>query len=111
MQMKSMTDNFGRRLGIERKRFSYILHIPERRPGKERRSGIDRRRDRGFKIEQCKERRAKYRVYYPFLVVLGLVAPMRLKKELKKVATTKYLDLQIVKRLCFHIRNRCVFVI
>jgi len=38
-----LTDNGGRRLGIERRQFSYDFHIPERRSGKERRSGLDRR--------------------------------------------------------------------
>ena len=33
----------GRRLGNERRQFSYTLHIPERRSGKERRCGIERR--------------------------------------------------------------------
>jgi len=36
-------DNGGRRLGIDRRQFSYTMHIPERRSGKERRSGFDRR--------------------------------------------------------------------
>jgi len=35
--------NGGRRSGIDRRRFSYTEHIPERRSGKERRSGFDRR--------------------------------------------------------------------
>ena len=45
--MKSITelkDNGGRRLGIERRRFSYTHYIPERRSGNDRRSGHDRRR-------------------------------------------------------------------
>jgi len=36
-------DNAERRLGIDRRQFSYTMHIPERRSGKERRSGFDRR--------------------------------------------------------------------
>ena len=36
-------DNGGRRSGIERREFSYDQHIPERRSGKDRRSGLDRR--------------------------------------------------------------------
>ena len=39
-----VSDNGGRRSGIERRQFSYNGHIPERRSGKERRSGNDRRR-------------------------------------------------------------------
>ena len=43
-------DNGGRRIGIERRHFSYTDHIPERRCGvdrrgrRDRRSGADRRR-------------------------------------------------------------------
>ncbi len=36
-------DNAGRRLGGDRRQFTYYIHIPERRSGMERRSGIDRR--------------------------------------------------------------------
>jgi hypothetical protein len=38
-----LPDNGGRRSGIDRRQFSYTAHIPERRSGKERRSGLDRR--------------------------------------------------------------------
>ena len=37
------SDNLGRRLNIERRKFSYDEHIPERRSGNDRRSGVDRR--------------------------------------------------------------------
>ncbi len=36
-------DNGGRRSGIERRRFSYAEHIPERRVGQDRRENGDRR--------------------------------------------------------------------
>ena len=39
----TLLDNGGRRLGVDRRQFSYFMHIPERRSGKERRSGLDRR--------------------------------------------------------------------
>lgn len=39
----TLLDNGGRRLGVDRRQFSYTLHIPEHRSGKERRSGLDRR--------------------------------------------------------------------
>jgi hypothetical protein len=39
-------DKGGRRLGIDRRQFSYYFHIPERRSGIDRRSGVDRRRER-----------------------------------------------------------------
>ena len=38
-----LSDHGGRRIGIDRRRFSYSEHIPERRCGEDRRSGIDRR--------------------------------------------------------------------
>lgn len=39
----SVKDNWGRRSGIDRRRFSYSDHVPERRIGVERRSGEERR--------------------------------------------------------------------
>lgn len=36
-------DNIGRRFEMERRKYSYSEHIPERRSGKERRKGKDRR--------------------------------------------------------------------
>jgi len=44
-----LPDNGGRRMGIEQRQFSYTAHIPERRSGKERRSGFDRRKPRTSK--------------------------------------------------------------
>jgi hypothetical protein len=38
-----LTDNGGRRLGTERRRYVYTCVIPERRCGQDRRSGNDRR--------------------------------------------------------------------
>jgi len=38
-----LRDNGGRRSGIERRRFSYSQHVPERRSCKDRRKGGDRR--------------------------------------------------------------------
>ena len=38
-----LSDRGGRRLGIDRRRFTYTLHIPERRVGGERRRIKDRR--------------------------------------------------------------------
>jgi len=40
---KLLPDNGGRRSGFERCEFSYDQYIPERRSGKDRRSGLDRR--------------------------------------------------------------------
>jgi DNA-binding XRE family transcriptional regulator len=36
-------DNRGVRLGLDQRQFSYDRHIPERRSGKDRRKGLDRR--------------------------------------------------------------------
>jgi hypothetical protein len=36
-------DNKGRRFGIDRRSFSYAIHLPERRSEQNRRSGFDRR--------------------------------------------------------------------
>ena len=38
-----MVDNGGRRLGIDRRQYSYTGHIPARRSDEGRRSGFDRR--------------------------------------------------------------------
>ena len=43
MAINHSIDNGGRRSGSDRRKFEYDLHIPERRSGKDRRSGIDRR--------------------------------------------------------------------
>jgi hypothetical protein len=37
--------HFDRRSGIERRRISYVAHIPERRSGTDRRVSNDRRRE------------------------------------------------------------------
>jgi hypothetical protein len=39
----SLSDSGDRRSGTDRRQFSYFSHIPERRCGQERRSGVDRR--------------------------------------------------------------------
>ena len=67
-----LTDNGGRRWGMDRRRFSYTDYIPERRIGQERRNGLDRRsgldrrngNDRTEKMNRRKglERRAAFRV-------------------------------------------------
>lgn len=59
-----LSDRGGRRLGIERRRFSYTLHIPERRSGRERRRIKDRRGELDhsmiFKRREEQERRAAF---------------------------------------------------
>ena len=37
-------DNGGRRLGVDRRVYSYSFYVPERRNGKDRRNGSDRRK-------------------------------------------------------------------
>lgn len=51
-------DNGGRRSGIDRRRYSYTSHIPERRSDEDRRNGEDRRNDEGEKKDKDDERRA-----------------------------------------------------
>ena len=41
----NMIDNGGRRSGIDRRQFSYSIHIPEARKGSDRRQDADRRSD------------------------------------------------------------------
>ena len=43
LEQQIYLDNVGRRTGGDRRNYSYTLHIPERRKGKERRRGDDRR--------------------------------------------------------------------
>ena len=59
-----VNDNGGRRLDIERRQYCYLVHIPERRSGKHRRSGIDRRKGRGAKLENNKERRVIFKIEF-----------------------------------------------
>jgi hypothetical protein len=51
------SDNGGRRQGLERRYFSYSIHIPERRSVHDNRSGKDRRSATGFKMIYGKEKR------------------------------------------------------
>ena len=59
---QSMIDNGGRRLGIDRREFLYAVHIPERRSGRERRSGGDRLSERGIRFPIDNEQRTALRV-------------------------------------------------
>ena len=49
-QNATSTDNGGRRSGGDRRKYSYTLYIPERRSGKDRRDGNDRRMIPRYKI-------------------------------------------------------------
>ncbi|MEJ2099996.1 MAG: hypothetical protein P8X68_08455 [Desulfobacterales bacterium] len=46
----SSVDNGGRRSGGDRRKYSYTLHVPERRSGKDRRVGKDRRKTPRYKL-------------------------------------------------------------
>lgn len=43
MKREILPDNSGRRSGVDRRAFSYAMHIPERRFGEDRRNDFDRR--------------------------------------------------------------------
>ena len=45
-----IADNGGRRSGRDRRTFSYAMHMPEMRSGKDRRTGFDRREEARYKI-------------------------------------------------------------
>ena len=49
-QTATSTDNGGRRSGGDRRKYSYTLHVPERRSGNDRRTLKDRRESPRYKI-------------------------------------------------------------
>ena len=51
-----LIDNCGRREGLDRRHFSYSIHIPERRSGRDRRNRKDRRSELGLKREELERR-------------------------------------------------------
>ena len=56
-----INDNGGTRCGTDRRKYSSTDTIPERRSGKERRNGVDRRRNQNFRGERAIERRELFR--------------------------------------------------
>ena len=60
----ALIDNGGRRLGDDRRQFSYTNHIPDRRLDEERRTGLDRRSRLDLREEKDRrsslERRATF---------------------------------------------------
>jgi hypothetical protein len=56
----AMMDNGGRRLWSDRRKKVVAITISERRSGKERRTGIDRRGFQTVKIGKAKERRRHF---------------------------------------------------
>jgi len=55
---KRLTDNGGTRSGFERRHYTANIHIPERRSGKDHRSGNDRRKALVPGINYVEEKRA-----------------------------------------------------
>jgi hypothetical protein len=56
----AMMDNGGRRLWVDRRKVKIAGFSPERRSGKDRRIGLDRRGSAQLKIKKEKERRKKF---------------------------------------------------
>jgi len=56
MNNKIFLDNGGRRSGTDRRRFSYAVHIPERRSSIDRREGLDRRSQQREQINHIREK-------------------------------------------------------
>ena len=56
MNNKIFLDNDGRRSGTDRRRFSYAVHIPERRTSIDRRKSLERRGDQRIYTEHIIER-------------------------------------------------------
>ena len=52
----SLFDKCDRREGVDRRHYSYSIHIPERRSGRDRRIIKDRRNDLGFRREKLERR-------------------------------------------------------
>jgi hypothetical protein len=59
MDRKFLFDRGGRRSGIDRRRFSYALHIPEHRHSKDRRKNPDRRDKQTEYMTPIKEKEAQ----------------------------------------------------
>lgn len=55
MNNKTLPDNDDWRSGIDRRRFSYAVYIPERRSSIDRRKGLDEQRQQKEKIQHIKE--------------------------------------------------------
>jgi hypothetical protein len=55
MNNKTLHDNNDRRSGIDRRRFSYAVYIPERRSNIDRRKGLDEQSQQREKIQHIKE--------------------------------------------------------
>jgi hypothetical protein len=56
--IKNLKDKGGTRSGYERRHYTAIIHIPERRSGRDRRSAVDRRKNPVEGHAHSTERRA-----------------------------------------------------
>ncbi|MGD2271803.1 MAG: hypothetical protein PVI06_15480 [Desulfobacterales bacterium] len=59
----AMMDNGGRRLRVDRRKVVVTGYSPERRSGKDRRTGLDRRSVKKMKIKPGRERRKKIHTF------------------------------------------------
>ena len=60
-KISKIDDNGGMRSLAERRQYSIINYKPERRSGKERRIGVDRRKEQRLRGEKAIERRESFR--------------------------------------------------
>ena len=61
MDYKEIIDNGGTRSGKDRRKLTIINYNPDRRTGRERRNGMDRRKDQRNRGKLAIERREKFR--------------------------------------------------
>ena len=55
MNNKTLPENDDRRSGIDRRKFSYAVYIPERRSNIDQRKGLDKQSQQREKIQHIKE--------------------------------------------------------
>jgi hypothetical protein len=60
-KITQLNDNGGMRSMADRRKYGSIDYTPERRSCKERRSGVDRRKEQKFRGEKAIERRELFR--------------------------------------------------
>jgi hypothetical protein len=60
MNNKTFPANDDRRSGIDRRKFSYAVYIPERRSNIDRRKGLDGHRQQREKIKHIKEEKQAF---------------------------------------------------
>jgi hypothetical protein len=60
MNNKTLPENDDRRSGIDRRRFSYAVYIPERRSNIDRRKGLDEQSQQREKNKHIKEEKQAF---------------------------------------------------